>query len=144
MRRKLDLNADIIDSRDITDRLNEVIEEIEGMEEEVEENRSGDVLTEDGYTKKYVDKNEYDELVVEKEILERIYDQGRYIDDWEYGVGLIAERYFVEYCIELVSDIGDLPRDIPNYLVIDWEATAENLKQDYTEIDIDGTTYYVR
>lgn len=67
-----------------------------------------------------------------------------YAPDWRYGEALIREDYFVEYCQELVSDIGDLPRGIPNYLVIDWDKTADNLKVDYTEVDFDGTTYLVR
>lgn len=57
---------------------------------------------------------------------------------------LIRESYFTEAMRELVSDIGDLPKDVPGYLVIDWEATAENLKVDYTAVDFDGVTYYVR
>lgn len=57
---------------------------------------------------------------------------------------MIHESYFTDYCQELVSDIGDLPREIPSYIEIDWEATAENLKADYTEIDFDGETYYMR
>ena len=45
---------------------------------------------------------------------------------------------------ELVSDIGDMPREIPPYIEIDWEATAENIRADYMSVDFDGVTYYVR
>jgi hypothetical protein len=65
-------------------------------------------------------------------------------DDWEHGATLINESYFTDYCQELVSDIGDLPKDIPGYLVIDWEATANNLRADYTSVEWEGTTFYVR
>lgn len=57
---------------------------------------------------------------------------------------LIAEDYFVTAMQELVTDIGDLPQEIPSYLEIDWEATAENLKADYSEVELDGETYYHR
>src|SRR6266404_4049110 len=45
---------------------------------------------------------------------------------------------------DFCKDIGDLPREIPAYMVIDWEATAENLKTDYTSVEFDGITYWVR
>jgi len=67
-----------------------------------------------------------------------------YCDDWNHGVTMIRESYFTEYAEELVKDIGDLPKDIPSYLVIDWDATAENLKVDYAEGEFDGVTYYAR
>jgi antirestriction protein len=63
--------------------------------------------------------------------------------DW-YPVSLIREDYFVDYCQELLEDIGDIPKGLPGYIVIDWEATAENLKADYSTVDFDGQTYYYR
>jgi hypothetical protein len=50
----------------------------------------------------------------------------------------------VDYCQELLEDIGDIPKGLPGYIVIDWEATAENLKADYSTVDFDGQTYYYR
>jgi hypothetical protein len=64
--------------------------------------------------------------------------------DWEHGETLIRESYFVEYCKELLYDCGDISHDIPDYIVIDWEATAENLKADYAEVDFCGETYLIR
>ena len=43
-----------------------------------------------------------------------------------------------------MSDIGDLPKNIPRYIEIDWDKTADNLKQDYTSVTFDGADYYVR
>lgn len=63
--------------------------------------------------------------------------------DW-YPLILIRDDYFVDYCEELVSDIGDMPKDIPSYIVIDWEQTAENIKTDYFCIEINGTDYWTR
>ena len=63
--------------------------------------------------------------------------------DW-YPITLISEDYWVNYCEELVSDIGDLPRDIPSYISIDWEKTADNIKQDYSYISIGKTDYWYR
>ena len=63
--------------------------------------------------------------------------------EW-YSITLIPDDEFTDYCEELVSDIGDLPRDIPGYLVIDWKATANNLRVDYSEVEYEGETYLYR
>ena len=57
---------------------------------------------------------------------------------------MINDSYFVEYCEELVTDIGDMPKKIPGYIVIDWDATADNLKADYSSVDFDGVTFWYR
>lgn len=67
-----------------------------------------------------------------------------YAPDWTYGETLIRDSYFVDYCEELLKDIGDLPKDIPHYIEIDWEKTARNIQVDYTSVDFDGITYWVR
>lgn len=64
--------------------------------------------------------------------------------DWRGGESMIALHYFVNYCEELCKDIGAVPQDVPGYIVIDWEATAENIKADYTSVDFDGEEYLVR
>jgi len=64
--------------------------------------------------------------------------------EWEYGVQLIPEDDFVEYCQELCEDIGDIPKNIPSYIVIDWDATSNNLRQDYSETEFRGETYLYR
>ena len=63
--------------------------------------------------------------------------------DW-YPVTLIRESYFVEAMQELCDDIGDIPKDLPSYVVIDWEATADNLRVDYQEVEFEGVTYLYR
>lgn len=62
----------------------------------------------------------------------------------EHSSEFIADLHFVDAMRELVQDIGDLPREIPSYLEIDWDATAENLKQDYSSYKIEGNSYHVR
>jgi hypothetical protein len=63
----------------------------------------------------------------------------------EYGSAegaLIRESYFESYVQQLVEDIGDMPRGFPSYIVIDWEATANNLRHDYSTATLDGVDYY--
>lgn len=67
-----------------------------------------------------------------------------YAPDWSYGETLVRDSYFTEYAMEMLSDIGDLPKEIPHYIVIDEEATARNIQMDYTAVEFDGVTYWVR
>lgn len=63
--------------------------------------------------------------------------------EWEFGITFIGEEHFEDYTMELAEDIGAIGKDA-NWIVIDWEATANNVKIDYTSVDFDGTTYYYR
>ena len=63
--------------------------------------------------------------------------------DW-YPITLIRDSYFKEYTQELLEDCGDLPANIPHYIAIDWETTARNIRVDYTQVDILGSTYWTR
>ena len=61
-----------------------------------------------------------------------------------FPVTLIRDSYFVEAMQELCEDIGDMPKGFPDYMVIDWTKTAENLRVDYTSAELDGVTYWFR
>jgi hypothetical protein len=57
---------------------------------------------------------------------------------------LYAAGFFVEAMKEYVEDIGDLPSDLPSYVVIDWEATAAGLREGYSTVYLDGNEYLIR
>ena len=63
--------------------------------------------------------------------------------DW-YPVTLIRDSCFTEYAEELITDCGYIPKDFPDWIAIDWEATASAVQQDYTSTEIDGVTYWYR
>jgi hypothetical protein len=67
-----------------------------------------------------------------------------YCTDFKYGCELIHTDYFTEYVEELLIDCGDMPKDFPRFIVIDWEATSANLSHDYYYVDYQGETYLVR
>jgi antirestriction protein len=45
-----------------------------------------------------------------------------------------------EFVQQLLEDCGDIPKDLPVYVYIDWEATARDVMMDYCEQD----GYYFR
>lgn len=125
---------DTIDSRDVIER----IETLQGEREDFEHDGDGN-RTESDWAEAHPEE------AVELAALEALAAEAEgYADDWSYGAALIRDSYFTDYCEELVKDIADLPKDIPGYIVIDWEATAENIKVGYTSVEFDGVTYWVR
>lgn len=67
------------------------------------------------------------------------------ITDWQRGAQLIPIRDFDgDYAEELCRDLGYTSHNFPNWIEIDWKATAENLKADYTEVELCNEAYYVR
>lgn len=65
--------------------------------------------------------------------------------DWIHGETLIRDSYFEDYARELAEDIGAIKSDAqwPNNC-IDWKEAAELLQQDYTSMEFDGITYWIR
>ena len=62
-----------------------------------------------------------------------------------WGSTLIREDYFEEYARELADDLGAIDKDASWPAAhIDWKAAAEDLKQDYVTVELDGHTYYAR
>ncbi len=107
-------DMDVIDSRDIIER----IEELQAIERDTEE---------------------HEELI---SLLALAEEGEQYSPDWKYGSTLIHENYFEQYMDEMLEDCGDIPKDIPCYL--DITVNYDMLKWDYTELDFDGETYYIR
>ena len=64
--------------------------------------------------------------------------------EFEYGVTLVDVDDWEEYVEELLEDTGYIPKDFPSWIEIDWEATANNVKIDYTEVTYQGNSYLGR
>lgn len=141
----IDNTDDIIDSRDVIERLNYLMsgfELITGKD-------VGDISSLDAFLDHALACDCDSAEVEEYKALQTLADgaegyAAELLKDWQYGGALIRESYFTEYAIELLKDCGDLPSEIPWYIEIDEEATARNLLMDYTAVDFDGVTYYIR
>lgn len=64
--------------------------------------------------------------------------------EFSYGTTLIPEDDFTEYVEDLLVEFGYISKDFPSWIEIDWEATADNVKQDYSELEYEGKTYFYR
>lgn len=120
--REITSSEDVIDSRDVIDRIawleNERDYDPEGWRADLQE-----------------------ELVN----LHRLAEQGEHdVSDWQYGATLIRYSYFTAYCREMVDDSAYLGKDLPNWIEIDWDATAGNMRVDYVELTFDGVVYLAR
>ena len=107
---------DIIDSRDIIRRIEELTDEDER------------------------DEFEDDELAG----LVAFAEQGEGVSDWDSGATLINDSHFEDYAREYAEGIGAMPDSSawPGYY-IDWEAAARALQMDYTVIEFEGVSFYV-
>ena len=128
MKTAIDLTADIIDVRDIIERF-ERVEELEEQQEMGEHLETPDC-----------------ELTQLRAVLEELKGGGgdeQWRGDW-YPITLIRESYFTEYTREMLEDCGTIPRDLPAWVHIDWEATAREVKMDYSYVSIGEMDYLYR
>jgi hypothetical protein len=114
---------DVVDSRD-------VIERIETLT---------DLSSEPDFS-----EEEAEELKVLRALAE---EASGYAADWQYGETLIRDSYFKDYAQELAEDCGMLKPELDGqwpYTCIDWDHAAKELQYDYTAVDFDGVTYWIR
>ncbi len=133
-------DEDLIDSREIIDRITE-------LEEQEEEYQAAlDEYNEDSYNNPQPKREDYldEEEQVELEELKEL-DEAAPAADWHWGATMIAESYFETYAETLAEDIGAIDRNANWPLnCIDWEEAASQLKVDYTTVEAFGVTWYVR
>lgn len=163
MRRSFSNRDDMIDSRAVIER----IEELESLLEDCEnEAREAAERARIEFLAALEDGEPYDEEdlvramdaaaaehepdtddVEELAALKALAEEAESSPDWIYGEVLIRDSYFREYAEQLADDIGAVnckhANDWP-LRHIDWERAAEELKADYFSVDYDGVEYWIR
>ena len=113
----MDINntMDVIDSRDVIERI---------------------------ITLEADDERDEDELKALRALADEASD---YAADWQHGESLIRCTYFKEYAQELADDLGvaTSDNDWPNRC-IDWGQASRELQMDYTSVGFDGVEYWIR
>jgi len=155
MSNEINSGDDVIDSRDVISRIEELENDIINLEEDIDALEDEAESLEDDETENS-ERNEQIETEINglKSDLEDIQDelnplatfaeQGEnYAADWNHGTTLINVDYFETYAKELHEDINESNDNWP-YNCIDWTVAADELKVDYSEIDFNGESYLVR
>ena len=118
MKEAVNNTDDVIDGRDIIERLNELKDMIGEERCDTKEERLA---------------------------LEALAEEADNSPDFPHGEALIRDSYFTKYAQELAEDIGAIDRDADWPLShIDWEGAANALKVDYISVDFDGVEYWIR
>jgi hypothetical protein len=175
--REVHNGQDIIDSRDVIARIQEleeardaVLEGAEKARDDLKELRTRELAADDGeWTPEdqaalevaqdavealwmAEDGSEYGESAdwgedEEKEwkALKSLEEQAEGSADWAHGEALIRDSYFEDYARELAEDIGAM-KDCDHWPAncIDWERAARELQMDYTSVEFDDVTYWIR
>lgn len=162
---------DILDSRNIEERIEELESEIEA-EEISEENGAEARLDDDGNVvvematcgncgKSWNDAlmssmtpapsarcpYEYiHEEIKELKALKAFREEADNVNsEWKDGATFIHENYFTDYARQTAEDIGAIDRNANWPLhCIDWDQAAQELQMDYSTVDFDGETYWVQ
>lgn len=154
-----------IDSRDVIERLNELRTEREELDTaltaastavkdyEAAENddteldaEHEDLLSEQTDAREALASWDEDNSA-ELKALAGLNAEGEECGDWQHGETLIRDTYFEKYARETARETGSMTRDQENtwpFDCIDWEKAALQLQMDYTSVDFDGQTYWIR
>ena len=163
MRTEVSNTDDVIDSRDVIGRIEELEEERQDLVDELDSAKETLSDAVDNTSVMTMDREEIAALenavelakdalsdwdadnADELKALKALADEAGSSPDWEYGESLIRDSYFTEYAQQLADDTGAIDRNA-NWPVncIDWEQAAEQLKADYFSVDFDGETYWIR
>lgn len=149
---------DLIDSREIIERIEELEEDREALETAAEEATDAiDDAPADDSDEIYACTESLaaaqtglrewnDDNGAELAALQSLQSEAEgYADDWRHGATLIRDSYFETYAQEFADDIGAVDRNASWPLTcIDWEQAARELQADYTSVEFGGITYWVR
>ena len=133
---------DMIDSRDIIER----IEELEAMRQSWIEECEDDESFEFDMSPEADWHNNHVAYGCELDALLDLAKMGEdYFPDWAYGTLLIRDSYFKEYAQELAEETGcfDHGHHWP-HTCIDWDRAARDLQTDYSSVELDDVTYWGR
>jgi len=153
-------SADIIEGRDVSDRIDYLEGERNTLESAVIEAQEALSEAESAWIagdepEACFDATEFNEAVEEASQALKEWDESEeaeelkklkaLYDDISRDSTLIRESYFEDYAQQLADDLGYTSSKMQwPYTCIDWEKAARELQSDYSCVDFDGVTYYTR
>jgi len=149
--KKISNSEDVIDSRDVIARIEELEEEKSEFilnESNIDEEKSPsweDVADANAEAEsKWDETDEGQELKTLLAFAEQVENYSR---DWKYGAILIRDSYFdADWAENEMVECGYLNNDLPYILRsnINFEGIKDDLQMDYTSVEFDGVTYWIR
>ncbi len=129
-----------IDTRDLQKEFNELHTDYEALKDELETLLldDDDLLDAEEELKNWETDN-----LERYEALQELFSELKSCSEFQYGITLIDEDDFTAYTQEYAEDIGAVGES-SHWIAIDWDATAENLRSDFDEVEFEGTTYLYR
>lgn len=147
----IDNSQDVMDSRDIIERLDELRTELVDAHESESDANEPDHFDDWLAAMAANDEGTLQDAAQELINLQKFADQLEGYGDWEHGESVIREDYFTAYIEQLIDDCYPDAAKSANssewpyrHMSIDFEAAADEAKQDYTEAEFDGVTYLMR
>lgn len=141
----------IIDTRDLNKRLEELEDEFEGLTDdkiyaqqaldECEDEEEQEDLT-DALNEATAALEDWEEENLEE--LNELLQLADEIPEWRHGETLINDDYFVEYAIDFAGDLCGAQLQNWPFDCIDWDRAADALKMDYSSCEYQGNTYWFR
>lgn len=125
----IDGTEDVIDSREVIAR----IEYLAFLDNGPDEDESAEDF-----------QDFWGDEIKELAALRELADQGESFGSWLHGATLIRESYFSEYAQEYAEDIYDVNTTDWPYNHIDWDEAADDFHSEFSEVEFDGETYYIR
>ena len=132
-KRDISNSDDVVDTRDVMERIDELESEI------------GDAPDADELAADQGGEDEFADERAELAALKSFADDVESYCNMRDGEALIRDDHFVKYAQELAEDTGMISRDVSwPYTCIDWDKAADELKHDYSSAEWDGVTYWFR
>lgn len=155
----IDSGAQVIDSREVIERIEELegdlqsnYEDYETAYEEAEEAKQpvGPMPSFDQWVEMQLTGTTLVDEATEYLALKALAEQGEGYGDWASGEQLIREDYFTDCIEELIKDCYEMPKEMDSgnwpyrHMVMDYEAAAEEAKADYVSLDFAGQEFLMR
>ncbi len=128
---------------EITDRIDELLADLEAHHDEQESTLSFEYALQDVCNFEDMEE-EWEELKALEEIADELKGMGgdhEWNGDW-YPHEIIHTDDFEERMDDMVDECYDFGKNLPSWASI--KIDYDELKQDYTEHEIDGNTFYAR
>lgn len=144
---RVDEGEDIIDSRDVIEKIRELENDrdyIKDKLDEAAETEPVDVEKKVELEKQLREFDEDEDQGGELSKLKKLESELENEGDWTHGITLINDSYFKQYAMDLAEDVEGMDDRHWPFTCIDWDQAVKELQHDYSSVEFGSTTYWYR